>query len=706
MYFTARTETEIRKYLGFSIDAWKNLYEASFIDRLRNLATIMLQLQEELEDLQWLMHKLQEDTPEKLAKGYLASLENYRKALYSVLDSKQLDENSIDAYLEHIVPVFNNLLVSLVAFQAKIADSVKDAVRIATLLDALKTFWSFLDKTWYKVEETFIESFMQLLAKGQKEIRTEKDTLLKLHKAFNVGVVDKLRDIQAYFRENMEFRKAENTDALVEDVRMYERFANGLLPCSCINNNMHVSVDDCPRLSLPQCFTRVTDNFAYCILHKDKQIKCPGFEFSQGSYVACNQLGVEKVAGAFFQEIKEIDEKLSEQIDFLAKEDPNIRLMKLWSERRDEKIYYATISDKKLFDLLESYQHTTRGGRFNYTIYILENEPVFANNEIMISANKDLLVRLDKGDSMPKVAMTKSAAVMRLTFTSNARLDPAFRDYMRKMKAKKITENTWDVPFAKEDDIERIKAELKEDFGYPISIFQLIESPEIATDGRRYDIYAMTCVAQARVKRDALVYNESTANVEFSDKLQDLYNLLNAQKPLINDLSKRAETIRLAAENLRIAKRFVIAREDEVSIHDDLLSVTGCVGDVRVLLANNKVVELEEEISDGWLVRDINTGASYEVPNGDMSLPSGISACMNGGSDIIIELSTDALVALMQALGLQISPKPEVFPANNDVVEFSPLDNQMVEQPIEESPPLMYNTPTGPGLRILVPELD
>jgi hypothetical protein len=154
--------------------------------------------------------------------------------------------------------------------------------------------------------------------------------------------------------------------------------------------------------------------------------------------------------------------------------------------------------------------------------------------------------------------MLKTAAVIRTTFTSNARHDPNFRDYLRGLKAQKITKNTWDIPFAREADIDIILNTLKEDFGYPIQILEILESPEISTDGKRYEMYARACVQKIRMVEKVKV-ERSFPNLHLASKFSDLVASLKEKK-----VKGNLEVLSSAAQNLKVARQFVFATPEDM----------------------------------------------------------------------------------------------------------------------------------------------
>lgn len=719
----SNAELAILTYLDLSEKEWSSLANTSLAYNLRLIVPILVNIDNKLKDLHWFFTQVNEQDLVTNIARYLKFIHLYKDSLVKRITQERVSYKNIDETLKKAIPAFTTLRKQLTSIEHTILSRVKTETKHAGFIQNVKPYWNFLDEVWIRVREIIVEPLVKVLDEGIQQMNLLQKDLSTSQSQKTYNAVAKLRQVCDKLNERLDHRQSEFLDSTIQNLKIHLRCASGLLPGTMVNESWHVSMDDCPRIILPKRFTKVTDKFAYCILSDgENKNKCPGFKSSKGSYISCNQLGVEKTAGAFFREIREADQQLQDQIDALALEDPNIQLLKVQANRRDGRYYYAPILDEKIFVLLNSYPKKRRVGTFDYSVYVINNEPILATDDFLLSASKELLDYIDKGDGMPKEATIKTAAVMRLTFTSNARLDPNFRDYMRKLKAEKITENTWDVPYTREDDIEHIIAELHDDFGYPIQIFELIESPEIMTDGRRYDLYAMTCIANVQLSDDdCLDIDRPIPNLVGSDSLLDLANMIENKKPLIPNRQARLNMLKKAASNMRVGAQFVIAAVDEIQETDNAIKIIPQIGDrCFVELENSDIIfaEFEEQTDDGWLVRDIDSGESFSGQHGpDLFSSDGYRRGPN--NDILITLSPDSFFAIMQAIGLGdvVSPGNEIEPESEEYEEYEepreihmPVDTDNQESPEHVTVPVVQdqedyiNNRKGPGLRILIPE--
>lgn len=708
--------TSVIEYLDLNKKDWKDI-DKKIRRHLYVSIPILISIEKKLSDFHWFFHQIKENALLSIINEYKDSITQYKDNLINLLlHTEDIHDFKLD-FLIKTEEVLQFLLKNIQNIETLIISNLKSSTnepKKAEFLDTIKSLWNYLDKTWYSFRTKFIEDIAETL-------QVDSENLLNLAKDMaskEYNVIDNLSRLKKQLSREVSEIYAEYTQELINKVKDNLRVADGLLPGKAVNGNWHVSIDDCPRAILPKIYTNVTENFAYCKL-KDK--KCPGFNSSQGSYVSCNQLGMEKTAGAFFREIREADQQLTEQINALSLRDPNIKLLQLEAERRDGVFYYAPILDENLFTLLDIYPKTKIYSSVDYTVYLINNNPLLATKELVVSANKDLLKYIDKGEGMPKIA-SRPSSVVRLTFTSNARLDPAFRDFMRSLKAVKVTENTWDVPFSQEDEIDHLKNILHDDFGYPIQIFEVVDNPEILLGN--YDHYIMACVAKANIVDTVFDFNRPMVQLEKSNVLNKMVDTLLEEKPILADFNKRIQKIKHIANNYKIGAYFVVAKTEEVEETKESIVIQPHVGDRKKLLSG-AIIELEENKDDGWIVRDIYTGASFFIKNKDFYVTN-VQACKCGPkNDIVIRLTPESLQDLINMFntnteqgiyverpietGLPIEPdstkymNPEEFDTNTGEPLF-----EINEKPIEEETVDFeeMGLKKGPGLRILVPKLE
>ena len=273
--------------------------------------------------------------------------------------------------------------------------------------------------------------------------------------------------------------------------------------------------------------------------------------------------------------------------------------------------------------------------------------------------------------------MLKTAAVMRCTFTSNARKDSNFKDYLRKLKSYKISNNTWDIPFAREADIEFILQEIKEDFGYPIQIFEVLESPEISTDGKRYDMYVRACLDKIKIV-DKIVVERKIPNLRLASKISDLVASLEEKT------SKNMDLLKVATTNLKVSRQFIITGADEVVQNKDTVSVTPEIGDIFKIKSpktgKDMEVELEKKMSGAnlgkYVVVDVNTDQKFIIS--EKALLQRVASSLkcegefNKEGIITIHIDPQSLKDLMLLL-----QKPEKLVENkeNTIFEYAPKDS-------------------------------
>jgi len=274
--------------------------------------------------------------------------------------------------------------------------------------------------------------------------------------------------------------------------------------------------------------------------------------------------------------------------------------------------------------------------------------------------------------------MLKSAAVMRTTWTSNAMRDPDFKDYLRKLKAYMISSHTWDIPFSKEDDIDFILEEIKEDFGYPIQIFEVLESPEITTDGRRYDMYARACVSKVKIV-DKVIVTRTLPSLHIAAKIKDVI-------ASIEDGGSKRDLclLKTAAQNLKVGRQFIIAATEELVQSKGNIGVTPEIGDVFKIkhpqTGEDMEVELDKKLSGKdlgkYVVVDNKTDKKFII--NQKALLQRIANPLNcigeqGNTGMItISIDPESLKKLLQSFSVDV-PQKEPESAS---FEYLPQDSE------------------------------
>lgn len=298
------------------------------------------------------------------------------------------------------------------------------------------------------------------------------------------------------------------------------------------------------------------------------------------------------------------------------------------------------------------------------------------------------------------------AAAMRITFTTNARLDTDFLDCLRGLGAVKLSNpgNTWDIPFELEEEKEKILLNLENDFGYPVQIFQIVESPDQTLDGRRYDIYAMSLLTSSapRVKASSLSYTSRTANPRLASKLEDISNQARGLQ------SARLQTL---ASNLRVSCCFLVVPSSDIVFGENTYQVKHAEG-TRIFSCDGGIGEIGMQEGSPYLM-DTSTGGEMAQPPAEIPVSSADD--MVGDVPVItIQISPEALPQLMKLLSLpapyaeeapvpEVSPSPYMpqpegteeahMPTEESVVTFAPVEDGA---PDAESPrKLRFFTPPG-----------
>jgi len=190
-----------------------------------------------------------------------------------------------------------------------------------------------------------------------------------------------------------------------------------------------------------------------------------------------------------------------------------------------------------------------------------------------VAADLVLLETIGEGVRMPKTATTTRVAgpMMRLTFTANALRDPEFRDYLQKKNAVKSKSWTWDIPFEREDDLSFIISEIKDEFGYPIIVMEIIDDVDSNIEKNfgirdfsklpiiRHSSAMPSFMYMPRVELGDI--NHNTFSMKVSEKLVDVANNLPS-----GDLKTRVSYM---ADGMRVGRHFLVATYDDVVVYAD-----------------------------------------------------------------------------------------------------------------------------------------
>jgi hypothetical protein len=652
-------DKDIRDALGLSLSDWKEFQDLEFIKFLYMTIPEVLNYKELLDEVQWFFDKLHEHD---LSNSYDVCIKHIEKLLdilaVRLEDASELDQVKEDLYkVQDEISKLHKLLRNICGL---LLTTIRDESQrpVLAFIDDIMPYWSTISNVWTvhkEVMSPYFESYAMETLRTLNALIEDVDVVKK-------ASVSKLIDVQRLLRKSSSLRMAEDLEGLIEKLKM-DKFSGGQIPATkSVTGSWRVSLDDCPAPSLPTKYTMVTERSAYCKV-KEQGKRCPSFRGIQGEYVLCVKAGSYK-KGAFFSVIDEVKDKdVVDQLLEIAKEDNHVLLLFKKAEVSDQALYYARISDDRIINILESYPSHKRVSHYTYSVYYIAGEPVMVYDNTVICADKSILVELDKGTPMSKTATIKTAAVLRLTFTGNALRDTSFLDYFRSLNAVKFSEYTWDIPFKNEEDKKQILEDITKDFGYPIQVFQLVETLDKSVAPWTYDVMAMTTLAQTKLV-PSLEYSVDAPKLSLSDKLYDI--------------SAQASEPKLAvlAANLRVAYHYVIALKEEVVEDNGILSVNHVNG-TRVMTASGKVAELH----DGSLL-NIENGELLENDSiASISSHSVKEACDDNA--IIIKILPEALITLVKLFKLPapaalpplvepIAPLEPIEPDPSKLVTFSP----------------------------------
>jgi hypothetical protein len=660
--------TDIRKELGLSIVEWEDLQDSNFAQYLTTVIPQLMTFEALVDECQWFFDQLHEhelstrfDKVKDQIEEIVDSIAE-RLAKDETLDRLRDDLHTLQVETQAMYTELRNVSAATVNKFVEISSRPRQA-----FLEDLTAHWDTLSGVWNDYREVLYPQWVDVVNSFPGRLQ-ELNTSLSIMKEASLN---RLVTIQQLLRKNLHLRNAEDLEGLIQAAKE-ESFSGGHIPAIATTGSAWmVYLDDCPAPEFPTKNTNITDKFAYCKMANDK--KCPAYQGVHGENVICSAAGTHRLA-SFFSLIEELDDQaLIDQLKDISKDDPQILALFKVAESRDDKLYYARISDDRITVVLDRYPSSKRVGIHSYTMYHVAGEPLLMTNEVAICADRQLLEDLDKGTPMPKVATVRTSAVMRMTFTSNARMDTNFLDYMRKLNALKLTENTWDVPFKLEADKGRILTELQCDFGYPIQVFQVVESPELF-DYRQHDVCAMTIVSQAKIVA-ASDFDRKPPMLRLSDKLYDI---------AAQSTGTVASKLQVVAASLRVSDFFVIACADEVYEQDGFIGVNQPVG-ARVLTEAGRIVELDEDC-----IRDIKTGEVVEEELAFVAaeaVPHSMVIGSEGVDCVTIKITPEAFSSLMNLLRV---PQPSFIPPPQEPMAPPPA---MIIPPPPPPPMLVEDNP-------------
>lgn len=245
--------------------------------------------------------------------------------------------------------------------------------------------------------------------------------------------------------------------------------------------------------------------------------------------------------------------------------DPALRLMFIEAQDPDT-VWHAVVVDESSIDsVLRPFPYTLWRGEadlgeagvvYEFRVYTVKGHRIFRMTGHLAACSKAILDALKSGEFLPRMANMKTASVIRMTFTLRAMTDPQFRDFLRSMGGVPASPVSWDIPIYAEADVEKHLEAVKSGFGYTVSIYQVIDTPE-------QNIYASANPEGhvARLLSAEVVDVVTDSNVE-APSLSDLAQRVASVLPEVTGTARKTlEQVALAG---RIHAHYVVARTGEI----------------------------------------------------------------------------------------------------------------------------------------------
>lgn len=280
----------------------------------------------------------------------------------------------------------------------------------------------------------------------------------------------------------------------------------------------------------------------------------------------------------------------------LAQDDPRVaELLQEQDDVHNLRLWGAEVRDPILLEQLKRFTTTSKRGKFTYTTYRMDDEPVVYYDGWMIAAREEPLQAISSGDILMQTttaelklplkprAQQRTAAgpVLRCTFTSNAGFDDVFLDWLRQKGSTALGTNTWNIPVGSSDEVEQLRAVLERDWGYPY-VWEHVESPsmlhelyDVAAPGR-----AASVVRTFVLHADAITFKQGDyITIRSASFPSWLGGCWRATPTGVKVAEQRVAQYRLLAENLDnsldVKKCAAVANKLQVAadtIADDQLS--------------------------------------------------------------------------------------------------------------------------------------
>lgn len=561
-----------KAFLEISEADWEALVDRGIARGLVNFIPFVIEYQDNLEDAKKFFTEMKELEVVPQIDNQLDALDKVRLGITVVVEDQSLTPKEIKQLLAEAHDDLAKAFTEYAKLEAETVEVIRTKSRRkpkqANIIEKVRSYWNHIDQFWPNEREAVLGKWRDYFESTNTLLRKAVSSL-QLPNSSPSGT---LLRVESLLKKRSAHFLAQKVSDARENIKNYYVEELGLIPGFMgAAGNWKVERDDCPEPRLPEFHTTLSNRFAFC---RKGNKQCPSFDWSQGSYVRCKSFVRLKEAG-LITGITQVDDKdYVKNLKKIAETDPYVQMLFISAKRGDGSLFWGRLVDDRLEIMLAQYPKSDRRGNdASYRVYLVANEPVFVSGGYAVAADRVLLETIGEGVRMPKTArMTRVAGPMiRLTFTANALRDPEFRDYLRKKNAVKSLHWTWDIPFDKEDDISFILSEIKEEFGYPIIVMEILDDSEAVLEknfGIR-DFSKLPIVRHSSVA-PALMYiprvepgdlRQNTCNMQVAEKLVDVANNLSEGK-----LKTRVAYL---ADTMRVGRHFIVATYEDLVVYGD-----------------------------------------------------------------------------------------------------------------------------------------
>lgn len=561
-----------KAFLEISEADWGDLLDRGIARGLVNLIPFVVEFQDSLEDAKKFFTEMKELEVVSKIDEQLDALDKARLGITAVVGDESLTPKEIKQLLAEAHDDLAKAFTEYAKLEAATVELIRTKSRKkpkqAKLIEKVRSYWNHIDDFWPNEREAVLGRWRDYFKQTNSLLRKAVSSL-QLPNSSPVGT---LLRVESLLKKRSAHFLAQKVSDARDNIKNYYVEEFGLIPAYMgAKGNWKVEKDDCPEPRLPEFHTKLTDRFAFC--RKDEK-QCPSFAWSQGSYVRCKSFIRLKEAG-LITGITQIDDKdYVKNLRKIALTDPFVQMLFINAKRSDGSLFWGRTVDDRLEIMLAQYPKSDRRGNdASYRVYLVANEPVFVSGGYAVAADRVLLETIGEGVRMPRTATTTRVAgpMIRLTFTANALRDPEFRDYLLKKNAVKSHLWTWDIPFEKEDDIAFVLSEIKDEFGYPIIVMEILDDVDsVLTKNFGIRDFSKLPIVRHSSAFPAFMYiprvdpqdvRHNTCNMQVAEKLVDV----------ANNLEKSALKTRVThmADNMRVGRHFLVATHADVVVYAD-----------------------------------------------------------------------------------------------------------------------------------------